>query len=160
MEDAEARSERGSEAPRWRGWIDVVLKWWCGRSLRGGKRRGRTNLLWDLTAFEAPLGLADGRRPGAVGVELEEQVQVGQADVGVVSIRIITVFLKADELGQVSCVDWGGRGRAIFCCGLTLLLQTSYLWHFLLEHDDASLFTEVRAAVAIWPSGLFSYLRF
>ena len=62
-------------------------------------------MLWDLTAFEAPLGLADGRRPGAVGVELEEQVQVGQADVGVVSIRIITVFLKADELGQVSCVD-------------------------------------------------------
>lgn len=58
-----------------------------------------------LTAFEAPLGLADGRRPGTVGVELEGWVQVGQADVGIVSIGMITVFFKADALGQVGCVE-------------------------------------------------------
>lgn len=87
----------------------------CGTSLQ------QNEFAVGLTAFEAPLGLADGRWPGTVGVELEGRVQVGQADVGIVSIGIITVFLKADELGQVSCVEWGGRGRAILCCGLILL---------------------------------------
>lgn len=39
-------------------------------------------------------------------------------------------------------------------------LQTSCLRHFLLGYGDASLFPEVRAAVTIWPSGLFSCLHF